>query len=67
MNSFVELREKIDALVEESKYWITKKSISESMNRIDKINELLARMRPLAISDIQKRVVNNRFNEIENL
>lgn len=65
MNDFKELRENIDSLIDESKSWINKKSISESMRRIDKANEHLIKLKQLAQGEIQNRVVVNRSFELE--
>lgn len=65
MNDFRELRENIDSLIGEIKSWIGKKSISESMWRIEKANEYLIKIRQLADGDIQNRIVLNRAVEIE--
>lgn len=65
MNDFKELRENIDSLIDESKSWIKKKSISESMRRIDKANEHLIKLKQLAQGEIQNRVVVNRSFELE--
>lgn len=65
MNDFRELRENIDSLIDEIKSWIGKKSISESMRRIEKANEYLIKLRQLADGDIQNRIVSNRAFELE--
>ncbi len=65
MNDFRELRENIDSLIGEIKSWIGKKSISESMRRIEKANEYLIKLRQLADGDIQNRIVSNRAVELE--
>jgi hypothetical protein len=67
MNDFRELRENIDSLIDEIKSWIKKKSISESMQRIEKANEQLIRLKQLSDGEIQNRVVLNRTFELESL
>lgn len=54
MNDFRELRENIDSLIDEIKSWIKKKSISESMQRIEKANEQLIRLKQLSDGEINK-------------
>ncbi len=67
MNDFGELRENIDSLVDEIKPWIRKKSILESMHRLEKANDLLIKLKQLASSDIQDRIVSNRTFTLESL
>lgn len=67
MKDFKEIRENIDFLIEEIKSWIKKKSISESMQRIEKANEQLIRLKQLSDGEIQHRVVLNRTFELESL
>ncbi len=67
MNGFKELRENIDSLIDEIKTWIKKKSIFESMQRIEKANESLAKLKQMSQGDIQNRVVLNRIFELESL
>jgi hypothetical protein len=67
MNEFKELRENIDSLIGEAKSWIDKKSIHQSMLRIEKANEHIIRLKQLAYGKIQNRVVNNRTFELESL
>ena len=67
MKDFKEIRENIDFLIEEIKSWIKKKSISESMQRIEKANEQLIRLKQLSNGEIQHRVVLNRTFELESL
>jgi len=65
MKDFKEIRENIDFLVEEIKSWIKKKSISESMQRLEKASEHLIKLKQLAVGDIQNRVVSNRTSMLE--
>ncbi len=65
MSDFSILREEIDSLIDESKVWIKKKSISESMDRIDLANKQLMKLKQYAQSDIQNRVITNRAFELE--
>jgi len=67
MNDFKGLREKIDSLISEAKSWIEKKSIHQSMQRIEKANEKLVRLKQLADGEIQNRIVSNRTFELESL
>ncbi len=67
MNDFRELRENIDSLIGEIKSWIGKKSIAESMRRIEKANEYLIKLKQLSQGEIQNRVVANRSFELESL
>lgn len=67
MNDFKELRESIDSLIDETKSWIKKKSIHESMLRLEKANEQLGRLRQLADGEFQNRVVSNRAFDLESL
>jgi hypothetical protein len=66
-NEFIELRENIDRLIEETKLWIKKKSIHESYKRLESSNALLANLKRLSRGDIQDRVVLNRTYELEYL
>jgi hypothetical protein len=66
-NEFIELRENIDHLIEETKLWIKKKSIHESSKRLESSNELLANLKRLSRGGIQDRVVLNRAYELEHL
>jgi hypothetical protein len=65
MTDFRELRENIDSLIDEIKSWIEKKSIAESMRRLEKANELLTNLNQLASGEIQNRVVANRSFDLE--
>lgn len=67
MNDFKELRESIDSLIGEIKSWINKKSIHKSMQRLEKANEQLVKLRKLADGEIQNRIVSNRTFELESL
>ena len=67
MNDFKGLREKIDSLIGEAKSWIERKSINQSMQRLEKANEQLVRLKQLADGEIQNRVVSNRTFELESL
>ena len=67
MNDFKELRESIDSLIGEIKSWIKKKSIHESMQRLEKANEQLVKLKQLADGEIQNRIVSNRTFELESL
>ncbi len=67
IKEFIALREDIDKLIEETRDWIHKKSITKSCNRIEKCTELLNSLNSLASGDVQNRVVSNRRNEIEYL
>lgn len=67
MNDFRELRENIDCLMDEARIWIKKKSISESMQRIETANNILKKLKQLADGEIQSRVVLNRTFELESL
>lgn len=67
MNNFKELRENIDSLINEVKLWIKKKSISESMQRLEKANQQLIKLKQLSDGEIQNRVVSNRTLELESL
>jgi len=67
MNDFKGLREKIDSLIGEAKSWIERKSIHQSMERLEKANEQLVRLKQLADGEIQNRVVSNRTFELESL
>lgn len=66
-NEFIELREKIDNLIEETKLWVKKRSIHESYKRLESSNELLIKLKNIAGGDIQERVVLNRTYELERL
>jgi len=67
MNDFRKLREDIDSLIDEIKMWIKKKSISESMQRIEEANEKVIKLKQLSSGEIQNRVVLNRMFELESL
>lgn len=67
MDDFKKLREDIDDLIEDIKVWIKKKSISESMQRIEKANDILKKLKQLADGEIQSRVVLNRTFQLESL
>jgi hypothetical protein len=67
MTGFKELRERIDSLIEETKFWIKKKSIHESMLRLEKANEHLTTLRQLADGEFQNKVVANRTFDLESL
>jgi len=67
MDDFKKLRESIDSVIGDIKTWIKKKSISESMQRIEKANDILKKLKQLADGDIQSRVVLNRTFELESL
>ena len=41
---FIELRERIDHLIEETKLWVKKKSIHESSKRLESSNTLWGKM-----------------------
>jgi hypothetical protein len=65
MNDFKELREDIDLLIGEIKWMIKKKSIHDSMLRLEEANEILIKLKQLADGEIQNRVVYNRTFELE--
>lgn len=67
IKKFIALRENIDKLIEETRDWIHKESITKSYNRIKKSTELLNRLNSLASGDIQDRVVSNRRIRIDQL
>ena len=67
INEIIELRERIDRLIEEIKSWIKKKSIAESFKRLEKCNEILTELKNLCKSDIQRRILLNRTYELEHL
>jgi hypothetical protein len=67
MNDFGELRENIDSLIRETRLWIRKKSIVESMKRIEEANEKLTELRQRSFGEIQARVVLNRMSDLESL
>jgi hypothetical protein len=67
MNDFKKLRENIDSLIDEIKSWITKKSISESMKRIEQANEKVTSLKQLSVGEIQNRIVVNRIFVLESL
>lgn len=67
MNDFRGLREQIDSLIGETKSWIKKKSIHESMQRLEKANAHLVMLKQYADGEIQNRVVSNRAFELESL
>jgi hypothetical protein len=67
INEFIELRENIEHLIEETKGWINKKSTLESYKRIEECNALLTRLNTMADGDIQSRIVLNRRYQLEHL
>jgi hypothetical protein len=67
MDEFKKLRESIDSVIEDIKKCINRRSISESMQHIEKANDILKKLKQLAESDIQSRVVLNRTFELESL
>jgi hypothetical protein len=67
MDDFKKLRESIDSVIEDIKTWIKKKSISESIQRIEKADDILKKLKQLVDGDIQNRVVLNRTFELESL
>ncbi len=64
---FIELREKIDHLIEETKLWIKKKSIHESSKRLENSNALFVNLKRISRGNIQDRVLLNRTYELEHL
>ena len=67
MSDFKDMREEIDNLLTEARSWVKKKSISKSMERIEKAEGLLSQLGKMSTGDIQERIVNNRQYELESL
>lgn len=64
---FRDLRENIENIIEETKIWIEKKSIFESLKRIEEAQNLLVKLREQAENDIQERAVLRLTNKLEYL
>lgn len=65
MNEFKEIRENIDSLIVETKSWIAKKSISESMQRLEKARELLFKLKGMAKGEFQEQIVSRRKSDLK--
>lgn len=64
---FRKLRENIESQIEDIKYWIEEKSILESSNRIDKVNDKLIKLGELSENDVQDTAVSRLTDLVEYL
>lgn len=54
---FIKLREKIEALIAETRDWVKQKSINESSIRLDALRSLLFNLNNIAANQVQKKAV----------
>lgn len=67
MSEFRNIREAFDDLTNEARSWIKKKSISKSMQCVEKAELLLSKLREMSSGDIRQRIILNRAYELESL
>lgn len=67
MADFLKTREQIDVLIEQTRLWIKKKSISNSVDCLESASQKLQILRSLAVSDIQNKIVFNRAIALDSL
>ena len=66
MQEFLRVRVAIDSLIDETKASIQKKSVSESMEQIERARVLIQKLKQMSTSD-QDAIVTKREATIENL
>ncbi len=66
MQHFIEIRETIDKLIDETKSWIRKKSISDSMEKLGQARDLFNKLKSIATSE-QKSIISKRATQLEAL